>query len=370
MTRVVPVLVVASIDLVARDSFVSGLLLDLPRAAAVSHDFDPAAEGGGLRRVVLDRDGVRYDDRRQLDHACLSCAVREDLVPSIAQLAGDGRWHQLVVALPVSADPQTVVALLHHEIAQARCGPVALAGVVTLVDPATLTDDLFGDDLLADRGLALGDVDRRAVGEALARQIECADLVATTAEASGLPATLLQHLTGPSVAAVGWNHLDGGELMAGRLDRDSFERRTNPLQLRRPVARTDGEVWTLDLASARPFHPDRLLERIEDLGRGAFRARGHFWLPTRPDALCVWDGSGGQLSIGRAGSWGRSRPSTRLVVTGLDPADRTRVATTFRDVLLTQAEAVAATSWVGQQDGFEPWLDDRAAVRNRREELS
>ena len=329
---------------------------------AVSQDFDPSAEGGGLRRVVVDRDGIQYDDRRQLDHACLSCAVREDLVPSIAQLAGDGRWDQLVVALPVSADPQTVVALLHHEIGRGGCGPAALAGVVALVDPTALVDDLFGEDLLAERGLALGEVDRRAVGEALARQIECADLVATTTEPACVPATLLQHLTGPATPAVGWNHLDGAELMQNRLDWTVFERRTHPLHIRRPAARTDRGVWTLDLGSPRPFHPDRLLERIEDLGRGAFRARGHFWLPTRPDALCVWDGSGGQLSIGRAGTWGRSRASTRLVVTGLDPSDRTRVAATFRDVLLTDTESVVATSWAGKQDGFEPWLDDRAPV--------
>lgn len=362
MTRPVPVLVVASLDRVARDSFVSGLLLDLPRGVAVSHDFDPVTEGGGLRRLVVDRSGIRYDDHRQLDHACLSCAVREDLVPSIAQLTGDGRWDQLVVALPVSADPHTVVALLHHEMELASCGPSVLAGVVALVDPTTLVDDLFGDDLLAERGLALGAVDRRAVGEVLARQIECADLVATAVEPVGMPATLLQHLTGPVTPAVGWNLLDGAELMRSRLDRRTFQRRTHPLHIPRAPARTDRGVWTLDLSSPRPFHPDRLWERIEDLGRGAFRARGHFWLPTRPDALCIWDGSGGQLSIGRAGTWGHRRASTRLVVTGIDPADRTRVSATFGDVLLTDAESADASSWAGEQDGFEPWLEDRTSV--------
>ena len=146
--------------------------------------------------------------------------------------------------------------------------------------------------------------------------------------------------------------------MRRRLDWTTFQERTDPLSIPPHAARTDPDVWTLDLTSSRPFHPDRLHERIEDLGRGAFRARGHFWLPTRPDAVCVWDGGGGQLSIGRSGSWHSRRPSSRLVVTGIHVADRTRVADAFADVLLTDAETIAGHSWVGRSDGFEPWLDE------------
>lgn len=358
MTAAVPVLVVASIDLITRQSFTSGLLLDLPRAVVVTHDLD----GGGLRRMVTDRDGIRYDDRRPLEHTCLSCAVREDLVPTLSQLVEDGRWDQVVVALPVSADPRTVVALLQQEIWHRGGGRAELAGVVSLVDPTTLVDDLFGDDLLAERGLALGAIDRRAVGEVLVGQIECADLVATSIVAEGTPVTLLQHLTMSVEHPPSWNHLDGNELMRRRLDWATFQRRIDPLHIQPHATRTDPDVWTLDLTSSRAFHPDRLHERIEDLGRGAFRARGHFWLPTRPDTVCVWDGGGGQLSIGASGSWHSQHPSTRLVVTGLDPADRARVADAFDDVLLSAAETASAGSWAGRSDGFEPWLDEHATA--------
>lgn len=362
MIAEVPVLVVASIDLIARQSFTSGLLLDLPDAVVVTHDLDAGADIGGVRRLVTDRAGIRYDDRQPLDHACLSCAVRNDLVPTLHQLVENGRWQQVVVALPVGADPGTVVALLQHEIGHGRCGRAELAGTVSLVDPATLIKDLFGDDLLAERGLALGAADRRSVGEVLARQIECADMVATSTAALGTPATLLQHLTMSHDSHASWNHLDGNELMRRRLDPATFRRRTDPLRIRPGAGRTDPDVWTLDLTSSRAFHPGRLQERIEDLGRGAFRARGYFWLPTRPDTLCVWDGGGGQLSIGRAGFWRPQRPSTRLIVTGIHLADRARVADAFGDVLLTASETAATQSWVGRTDGFGPWLDEHSAA--------
>lgn len=362
VTAVVPVLVVASIDLIARQSFTSGLLLDLPDAVVLTHDLDAAPSGGAVRRLVIDRDGVCYDERHPLDHACLSCAVREDLVPTLHQLVEDGRWRQVVVALPVGADLAEVVTVLQREIDRGGCGRAQLAGAVSLVDPATLIGDLFGDDLLAERGLALGAADRRSVGEVLARQIEAADPVATSSPAVGTPATLLQHLTMSLEPPTSWNHLDGNELMRHRLDPTAFRARSDPLSIRPDRARTDADVWTLDLTSTRAFHPDRLHERIEDLGRGAFRARGHFWLPTRPDSLCVWDGAGGQLSIGRSGSWQARRPFTRLIVTGIDPADRARVADAFAEVLLTASETAVAANWVGHSDGFEPWLDEHSAA--------
>ena len=360
MTADVPVLVVAAIDLIARQSFSSGLLLDLPDAVVVTHDVDAILDGGGVRRLVTDRHGVRYDDHQPLDHACLSCAVREDLVPTLRQLVEDGRWRQVVVALPVGADPVTVVTLLQHEIEHGTCGRAELAGMVTLVDPATLVEDLFGDELLAERGLALGAADRRSVGEVLAHQIECADLVATSTAPHGTPATLLQHLTMTYEPFTSWNHLDGNELMRRRLEPATVRSRRDPLRIPPRAARTDPDAWTLDLTSSRAFHPGRLQERIEDLGRGALRARGYFWLPTRPNTVCVWDGGGGQLSIGRAGSWRPQRPSTRLIVTGIHRGDRARVADAFGDVLLTASETAAARSWVGRTDGFEPWLDEHA----------
>lgn len=60
--------------------------------------------------------------------------------------------------------------------------------------------------------------------------------------------------------------------------------------------------------------------------------------------------------MGSVGSWGLSKPLTRITVTGLDDdADDIREA--FQRCLLTQTEAGArGTRWAVTQDGFEPWL--------------
>jgi hypothetical protein len=55
----------------------------------VRHDIDAGA--GTLRRVVVDAYGLVEDETVPLEHACPSCAVREDALPAIARLAEDGR---------------------------------------------------------------------------------------------------------------------------------------------------------------------------------------------------------------------------------------------------------------------------------------
>ena len=122
-------------------------------------------------------------------------------------------------------------------------------------------------------------------------------------------------------------------------------------------------VWRLDLRSDRPFHPDRLHDKLADIGGGPHRSRGCFWLPTRPGQLCAWDGAGGQVSVGTAWMRRGPRAQTRLVITGLrsltDDAAIERIREAFRDCLLTDAElARRGRVWECTKDGFEPWLGD------------
>lgn len=95
------------------------------------------------------------------------------------------------------------------------------------------------------------------------------------------------------------------------------------------------------------------MERLEALGSGRIRSRGHFWLASRPELVCAWDGCGGQVSIGPLGEREELHPrGTRLVVTGVDPLDRARVRTAFAEII----DATATDTDRPAHDGFDPWL--------------
>lgn len=359
-----PVVVLSTIDPVVRDSATFAAVVDGPGTVVVRQDLDPVAST--LRRVVSDVTGTIEDEIVALQHVCLGCAIREETLPLLELIAGSGRWARIVVALPVSAAaPPLTRALADREIAD-RIG-VRTAGAVTAVDVSTVEHDLVGDDLLDERGLALSGDDRRSVGEALSAQLRHADLLlcSTSDGRSGrVGGALVDHLRG-----VGSERAellgDGVELFRPRYG-VATERRLDPRRVGPGNARDGDGVWSLDLHSRRPLHPERLMAGIDRLGTGPVCSHGRFLLPGRPGTVAQWDGAGGQLSIGDAGHWAGAAPSTRLVYTGVqhrsDGTLRDRIVETFRSVVMTDAELRTADRWLGVDDGFDPWLGDREQV--------
>lgn len=107
------------------------------------------------------------------------------------------------------------------------------------------------------------------------------------------------------------------------------------------------------------------MAEVARLGRGRHRSRGSFWVPSRPDSVCVRDGAGGQLSVGALGAWGRRAAATRLVLTGVEDV-RADLLAAFEDVLLTTDEhARGLHPWLGADDVLAPWLGDRDRPRRR-----
>lgn len=351
-----PVVVVTGVDPQAVDAATVSLVWDLPKAVAVRHTIDPVPQV--LTRVVSDAHGVVEREQIDLEHACTSCALREDVVPTLERVGRDARWSTVVLALPTGTEADQVAHLLTTDRRLAR--HLRLSSLVAVMGGPGLVDDLLDDALLAERGWHTGPDDERGIGETACAQVEQADVVVVTEGADGTAHDLVRALARPDAAVVdGVANLDGRALATGRHERlralgwsaSDAEREVPPL------ARTSG-AWRLLLTSPRPFHPDRLLDRIEQLGAGRHRSRGCFWVPTRPGAVLEWSGAGGQLSIGTRGTWGRRTPATRLLLTGVGEPPA-HLAQAFEDLLLRHEEALLAPrDWQVLEDGLEPWLGD------------
>lgn len=345
-----PVVVVTGIAPEPMARVMVAALWDLPDAVAVRHVIDPVEQM--LLRVVSDRTGELERELIPLEHACVACAVREDVVPTIERLARDGRWHVVVACLPVGAPAAQVCPVLHHDAALRR--HVRVSAVVTALDAETAADDLLGDDLLRERRLHSGPDDIRGVGEVGCALVEYGDITVLTGRVEPVGHDLVRSLARPDALVVtGAEHVSGAALVEARHDHLrtvdwTASSRPTPLP---PHAST--RVWRLDLETPRGFHPDRLLDGIGALGSGRHRSRGCFWLPTRPGRMLVWEGSGGQLSIGDGGVWGGRPARTQLLLTGAGAAPE-RLLRAFDGLLLTSPETRG--SWDVADDGFEAWL--------------
>lgn len=355
-----PVVLVTGVSATAMGGATAGLQFDLPAAVVQHHAIEGSTER--LHRTVSELRGVLERGETDLEHACVSCAIREDVVPTMLRLAELDRWGAIVVHLPVAADATQVCRML--ALMPEAEELVRVVAVVAAVDGCDVVADLTTDDLLEERGITCFTADDRGVAESLAPLIEYADLIAVSGDLDTADVAYLDALRHPGSRIVqDWEGLEHAELLAGALhDHAACERWVDPIR-RDPLPENASEhVWRLDLASDRPFDPTRFLHHMEQLGAGPHRIRGCFWLPTRGADACMVDGAGGHVAIGLQRPWSPGEPRlTRLVVTGpaSDTAARDRVRAAFASSLLTDTEiAVFGTDWPPHPDGLEPWLGE------------
>lgn len=346
-----PIVLVTGVDPDATAAALVALQFDLPDAVAVHHHIDVEREV--LVRTVSDLAGLVDRTEIELAHTCVTCAVREDVLPTLLRVAQDGRWRSIVAHLPTSAEADQVCTVIAEHAETRR--HLRVASVVVAVGGTDVVDDLLGDSLLAERGLHTSAEDRRGLGEVLCSMVEYADVVVRPRAFDPVATDLLRTLARPDAHVVqGADQLDGRVLLDGLHDHRHTGAWTGPVLLDPLPPLRSPHVWRLDLCSGLAFHPERLLQDLGRLGGGRHRSRGCFWLPTRPGRVLEWAGAGGQLSVGTGAAWGRRTPVTRLVLTGVgtQPAHLTDA---FAELLAEPGDH-RAEAWQVGEDGFEPWL--------------
>lgn len=287
----------------ARYEAVQALLSAVPRSLAVHHDLAHVGEGR-VYRLTRDISDTRAREQVHLDHACVSCTLREDLIPFLLRTAEAGHHDLCVVEAWNSVEPQLIA-----ESIGAR-DELRLAAVVTAVDTARLTTDLGTHDDLADRGLDIAQDDHRTVAEVLTRQVEYPGLITLRGEPAPHARALLTQLN-PEADIVPAGAAPGGWLDA-EFDTGSAHARLNPAWAHFTDRPEDHGVSTVTWTRTRPLHPARLAEALEDLASLSLRGRGRFWLASQPDNLMVWNSHQDLLMVDNGGPWLDALPEAAM----------------------------------------------------------
>ncbi|UBU17866.1 CobW family GTP-binding protein [Nonomuraea gerenzanensis] len=377
-----PVVLVAGLHATARTATVDRLLARHPGSLAVHHDLGEATRGR-VRRGVRDSRGVLDTADVRLTHGCVTCAVREDLLPQLVRLAPGAPL--LIVDLWDSVEPRSVAEAV--DCAEAR-QTLRLTAVLTAVDAAAMPDDLTRGERLAEIGKPAAGGDQRYLADVLARQLEYPTglvLHGGDEDDRELSRRVLAHL-----APVTPLHTTGSlpPVTGAAVCTAELAARVDPATAQLPCdARTD-EIVTTVWRSRRPLHPARLFEAVDELVTESVRSRGRFWLATRPGQLLAWDAVAGLVSAEDAGPWLAALPEAawdlvsparrltasldwagpygdrvqHLVFTGpdLDPA---RFHALLDSCLLTaEEEAAGPDVWAGYDDPFAPLLNVKENV--------
>ncbi|GAA0241756.1 CobW family GTP-binding protein [Cryptosporangium japonicum] len=301
------------------------LLVDDPNLLLVVHSIDGLADGT-VRRLVRTAAGIVEDVTVELVHGCVSCTLREDVLPTLERLAREHPGRDQLLALPRAIEPEAVASACAH--LPSVTDAVRFDSYVTVVDAAHVLNDLDTTDDLRDRGLHAAPDDHRAVADVVARQLEFADTILTWTSPDTDPldrvrtATLLRRL-------VPWAVLidaDTDDLPAAVRNTHRHDPRLPATQGRAlegyPIGdhapTGDWGVASLVFESRRPFHPQRLHDALEDLAGMTLRARGHLWIASQADAVLGFEAAGGGIGLGSLGYWLAALPPARWSEASVD----------------------------------------------------
>ncbi|GII59567.1 cobalamin biosynthesis protein CobW [Planotetraspora thailandica] len=376
----VPVVLVAGLHDTARTAVVDRLLRDHPGAVAVHHDLRDVTHGR-VRRVVRDSSGTLDRATVLLAHGCVTCTVREDLIPELVRRAGSASL--LIADLWDSVEPRSVAEALDQDEVRDLLRTTA---VLTALDARHMPVDITRPDRLREVGRHAADGDERYLAEVLARQIEYATgLVVHRGDGDEddveLSRAVLGHLAPMTPVAPAEGPLPdvtGAAVCAAEL-----AARVDPPTAQLPCDLVTDEISTVVWHRLRPLHPERLFEAVDELVTESVRSRGRFWLANRPERLLAWDAVAGVVSVEDAGPWLAALPDAawemvspaRRMAASLDWApvvgdrvqhlvftgpelDRERIHALLDSCLLTEEESLAGqNAWAAYDDPFAAVLD-------------
>ncbi|QBY00482.1 GTP-binding protein [Rhodophyticola sp. CCM32] len=288
-----------------------------------------------MSEVNIDADLVR-DGGADLSHTeeklvemtngCICCTLRDDLLQEVRRLADENRFDYLLIESTGISEPLPVAATFEFrdEAGDSLCDIARLDTMVTVVDTVNLLNDYSSHDFLKDRGESLGDEDNRTLVDLLVDQIEFSDVVVLNKISDAGPdtreaaRTIITSLN-PDAQII---ETDFGKVAQNRIfDTGLFDFDTahdHPLWAKELYGFADHIPETEEYGvssfvyrARRPFHPQKVHDVLNAPLPGVIRAKGHFWVATRPDWLAEFSLAGALSSIKPLGMWWATVPTDR-----------------------------------------------------------
>jgi G3E family GTPase len=294
------VTVVSSLDVFSRQKACAVLAADSPGALVVFHDL--LEDGVVVRRVF--QEGRRLDrEESTLEHGCLSCTVRLDVVPTLARLAKPGS--HVVLGLP----PAVASSMAVHSLLKGLGDSLTIDSVVLACAPDALEDQIWDHHTLFESGFTPVPADDRTPGEFLMGELCFTDtvvladpaLVPVDPAARSRGIQLIKELA-PHAAVTD----SEGQIRLGRHNLAEATARTVPGSVRTP-ARSCAPFTTVVQRIQRPLHPARFRHALGALAEGSCWLRGRLWVASAPGCRIAVQGIGPRVWLENTGPWQAGR---------------------------------------------------------------
>jgi G3E family GTPase len=329
----------------------------------------------------------------EMSNGCICCTLRDDLLAEVRRLAAEGRFDYLLIESTGISEPLPVAATFdfRDEAGDSLSDVARLDTMVTVVDAINLLNDFSSHDFLSDRGEDLGEEDTRTLVNLLTDQIEFADVVVLNkvtdagAARSDAARKIIRALN-PDARLVETDHAVVAAAQIFDTGLFDFDRaHEHPLWAKglygfaHHVPETEEYgISSFVYRARRPFHPQKLHAVLNGDLPGVIRAKGHFWIATRPSWVAEFSLAGAVSSVSPLGNWWAAVPLDRwpthpearadvqrhwqepwgdrrqelvFIGTGLDR----QAITAALDACLIDAAAMTPDAWASLPDPFPAW---------------
>ncbi|WP_108838379.1 GTP-binding protein [Tateyamaria sp. Alg231-49] len=287
-----------------------------------------------MSEVNIDADLVRADTELsrtnetlvEMSNGCICCTLRDDLLDEVRRLSAEGRFDYLLIESTGISEPLPVAATFdfRDELGDSLSDVSRLDTMVTVVDAVNLLNDYSSHDFLRDRGETLGEEDDRTLVNLLVEQIEFADVVILNkvtdagSERTDAARKIIRSLNADA-KIIETDHSDVAAdaiLDTGMFD---FQKaHEHPMWAKELYGFADHTPETEEYGVASfvyrarlPFVPEKILGVLNGDLAGVIRAKGHFWISTRPGWVAEFSLAGALSSVKPLGTWWASVPRER-----------------------------------------------------------
>ena len=260
----------------------------------------------------------------ELSNGCICCTLREDLMQEVEKLAKEKRFDYLIIESTGISEPVPVAqtfSFIDEENGIDLSQFSYIDTMVTVIDCLNFFNDFGTNELLKDRNLSNMEGDYRTIVNLLTDQIEFANVIilnktdlVDTKTTELLKAAIHKLNPGAKIISSSFGKIAPREILhTGLFD---FEEAQNSagwqkeLEAESHTPETEEYgIGSFVFRSQKPFHPERFWKYLnEDYPAEIIRAKGLFWLASRPDDALSFSQAGGSSRMEKAGFWWCSMP--------------------------------------------------------------
>lgn len=262
----------------------------------------------------------------EMTNGCICCTLRDDLLQEVKSLAAEGRFDYLLIESTGISEPLPVATTFdfRDENGESLSDVARLDTMVTVVDAADLIRNYSSTDFLNNTGESLGDHDERTLVNLLVDQIEFANVILLNkidliddAERHIVRAIIRGLNAKADIIETTHSVVDINRVMGtGLFDMDKAQEHPMWVQelyhFKDHVPETEEYGITSFVYRARePFDPVKLHRFFSTEWQGVIRAKGFFWLASRPDFVGEVSQAGAFVKHEGIGRWWASVPKER-----------------------------------------------------------